>query len=90
MGGEVFGKNCYSLLRHACDGRCQGCCDCPFAEAYHMGAPCGTVSRWHMLKYVVRMRYDSWRWHRWEKKHSAEIAEAVADALQQANGNTPE
>jgi len=55
-----------------------------------MGAPCGTVSRWHMLKYVVRMRYDSWRWHRWEKKHSAEIAEAVADALQQANGNTPE
>jgi len=79
----MFGKSCYSLLRHSCDGRCQGCSDCPFAEAFHEDSPVGSVSRFRMLKFEISSAIKRWWWDRWAKKHSAEIAEAIADSLQQ-------
>jgi len=46
--------SCYFLLKHTCDGRCQGFSDCPFAYDNNIG-------RLSMVKFAIKSYFDNRR-----------------------------
>jgi hypothetical protein len=71
--------NCYNLFKHTCNARCQGCCSCPFAEAYHNETPVKDVTRWDIVRYAFVCWYELWNFKRMLKtKEGKEASEELA------------
>jgi hypothetical protein len=73
--------SCYKLLSNSCDARCQGCSDCPFAEAYHNDKLQSSVKRLDIIKYAIVSFWRSWQWHRLMKKHSPELEKLLTKII---------
>jgi hypothetical protein len=52
---------CYNIIKNECDGRCQGCSQCPIAEEYWNNEDPNwqNIKRSDMFKYIIKSRYKS-------------------------------
>jgi len=57
---NIITFDCYDKKSNNCDGRCQGCSDCPMATKYQ-------TSRKEMWKHMKQVHIESKHWKRFEQ-----------------------
>lgn len=55
--------DCYNILKHSCTCSCQGLCECIAVDKDWT-----EISRWEMLRYIIKCKYVNWKIKRFLKK----------------------
>lgn len=56
--------SCYNLIKNNCDGRCQGCGNCPICDAYHSETiPRKDINRLNIIKYAIKSKIENIKWN---------------------------